>query len=91
MAKQPSTNDACRKELSSFLKQLSLDHLDSIFPSTMNLSQFRALTEDELEQSFHVNDDKDREDIMRAVNTSREDYSDDEDEVCYFESRICVT
>lgn len=81
MAKQPFKDSTSRKELSLFLKQLSLDYLDNVFPNCMNLQQFRALTEDELEQSFHVENDKDREELMRAVNTSREDYSDDEDEV----------
>ncbi|XP_028404478.1 microtubule-associated serine/threonine-protein kinase 2-like isoform X2 [Dendronephthya gigantea] len=80
MAKQPAKDTVYREELSLFLKQLSLDYLDNVFPSTMNLQQFRALTEDELEQSFHVKNEKDREKLMRAVNTSREDYSDEEDE-----------
>ena len=81
MESQPSNepHSASREELSLFLKQLSLDYLDNVFPSSMNLQQFRALTEDELEQSFHVENEKDREELMRAVNTSREDYSDEED------------
>ena len=81
MAKQPSKDSASREELSLFLKQLSLEYLDNVFPNSMNLQQFRAVTEDELEQSFHVENEKDREELMRAVNRSREDYSDDEDEV----------
>lgn len=81
MAEQPAKDSVCRKDLSLFLKQLSLDYLDNVFPSNMNLQQFRALTEDELEQSFHVENEEDREKLMRAVNTSREDYSDEEDEV----------
>lgn len=71
---------ANREELSVFLKQHSLDYLDKVFPASMDLHQFRALTEDELEQSFHVENEKDRVELMRAVNSSREDYSEDEDE-----------
>ena len=69
-----------REELSLFLKRLSLGYLDKVFPSSLDLQQFRALTEDELEQSFRVENEKDRIELMRAVNLSRQDYSDEEDE-----------
>ena len=71
---------APREELCLFLKQLSLGYLDKKFPPSMDLQQFRALTEDELEQEFLVEDEHDREILMRAVNTSRQEYSDEEED-----------
>ena len=47
---------------------------------SLDLQQFRGLTENELEESFLVENEKDRIELMRAVNLSRQDYSDEEDE-----------
>ncbi|XP_039269021.2 microtubule-associated serine/threonine-protein kinase 3-like isoform X2 [Styela clava] len=67
-------------ELHAFLTSCNCARLRGVFPLNFTLQQFRALSEDDLQEEYGVSEIKDREDLMRAVARSKEVADDDEEE-----------
>lgn len=73
-----TTSEDRESSLRVFLEKESLGHLSALFPESVSLSYFQALTEDDLEHDYNVIDDKERELLMQSIFKLREEFSADE-------------
>ncbi|KAJ8040395.1 hypothetical protein HOLleu_14675 [Holothuria leucospilota] len=65
-----------RSDFENFFFEKGISSLIHFFPKNFNLEKFRALTEDDLQDDYRVEDAEDRQRLMRAINLCREEEDD---------------
>lgn len=62
-----------RSDFESFFADKGIPDLINFFPKNFNLEKFRALTEDDLQDDFLIEEAENRKRLMIAVNMAREE------------------